>query len=171
MFALLAVSYCSVALVNSCQLPRADTYHTPPSTSLFSPTSLLCTASAQLLRTNYFLIQSTQSDLFHPSLKSLPSSPNVFLPAAPIQPASPNFRPLPCTNFKYRFLHGSVSLDLLTAIYRIMAPSAAKANYKSYEAQARLVRAIVAAHPTTKWNYKGNTSTFCTLLSLHLCMN
>ncbi|OAA77573.1 hypothetical protein LEL_04396 [Akanthomyces lecanii RCEF 1005] len=35
-----------------------------------------------------------------------------------------------------------------------MAPSAVKANYKSYEAQARLVRAIVAAHPTTKWNYK-----------------
>ncbi|OAA66138.1 hypothetical protein ISF_03976 [Cordyceps fumosorosea ARSEF 2679] len=34
-----------------------------------------------------------------------------------------------------------------------MAP-ASKANYKSYEAQARLVRAIVAAHPTTKWNYK-----------------
>lgn len=35
-----------------------------------------------------------------------------------------------------------------------MAP-AAKANYKSYEAQARLVRAIVAAHPEVKWNYKG----------------
>ncbi|TQV99219.1 hypothetical protein IF1G_01434 [Cordyceps javanica] len=35
-----------------------------------------------------------------------------------------------------------------------MAPSASKANYKSYEAQARLVRAIVAAHPNTKWNYK-----------------
>lgn len=36
-----------------------------------------------------------------------------------------------------------------------MAPVASKANYKSYEAQARLVRAIVAAHPNTKWNYKG----------------
>ncbi|KAM3526500.1 hypothetical protein NHJ13051_003439 [Beauveria bassiana] len=35
-----------------------------------------------------------------------------------------------------------------------MAPSASKANYKTYEAQARLVRAIVAAHPSTKWNYK-----------------
>lgn len=35
-----------------------------------------------------------------------------------------------------------------------MAP-ASKANYKSYEAQARLVRAIVAAHPEVKWNYKG----------------
>jgi hypothetical protein len=35
-----------------------------------------------------------------------------------------------------------------------MAPTNAKANYKSYEAQARMVRAIVAAHPDVKWNYK-----------------
>lgn len=35
-----------------------------------------------------------------------------------------------------------------------MAPSNSKANYKSYEAQARMVRAIVAAHPEVKWNYK-----------------
>ncbi|KJZ80530.1 hypothetical protein HIM_00380 [Hirsutella minnesotensis 3608] len=35
-----------------------------------------------------------------------------------------------------------------------MAPNAAKANYKTYEAQARMVRAIVAAHPDVKWNYK-----------------
>ncbi|KAK1243579.1 hypothetical protein MKX08_001717 [Trichoderma sp. CBMAI-0020] len=34
-----------------------------------------------------------------------------------------------------------------------MAP-ASKANYKTYEAQARMVRAIVAAHPDVKWNYK-----------------
>lgn len=36
-----------------------------------------------------------------------------------------------------------------------MAPANAKANYKTYEAQARMVRAIVAAHPDVKWNYKG----------------
>ncbi|KAH7318684.1 hypothetical protein B0I35DRAFT_409535 [Stachybotrys elegans] len=35
-----------------------------------------------------------------------------------------------------------------------MAPQNGKANYKSYEAQARMVRAIVAAHPEVKWNYK-----------------
>ncbi|POR35038.1 Uncharacterized protein TPAR_04779 [Tolypocladium paradoxum] len=35
-----------------------------------------------------------------------------------------------------------------------MAPTNAKANYKTYEAQARMVRAIVAAHPDVKWNYK-----------------
>ncbi|KAF4449985.1 hypothetical protein F53441_6833 [Fusarium austroafricanum] len=35
-----------------------------------------------------------------------------------------------------------------------MAPANAKANYKTYEAQARMVRAIVAAHPEVKWNYK-----------------
>ncbi|KAM0235783.1 hypothetical protein ACHAPO_005568 [Fusarium lateritium] len=36
-----------------------------------------------------------------------------------------------------------------------MAPASnAKANYKTYEAQARMVRAIVAAHPEIKWNYK-----------------
>ncbi|KAK2603705.1 hypothetical protein QQS21_004081 [Conoideocrella luteorostrata] len=35
-----------------------------------------------------------------------------------------------------------------------MAPPSAKANYKTYEAQARMVRAIVAAHPEVKWNYK-----------------
>ena len=33
-----------------------------------------------------------------------------------------------------------------------------KVNYKSYEAQARLVRALVAAHPEVKWNYKGKHS-------------
>ncbi|RSL53062.1 hypothetical protein CEP54_010592 [Fusarium duplospermum] len=36
-----------------------------------------------------------------------------------------------------------------------MAPANSKANYKTYEAQARMVRAIVAAHPEVKWNYKG----------------
>lgn len=36
-----------------------------------------------------------------------------------------------------------------------MPPSASKANYKTYEAQARMVRAIVAAHPEVKWNFKG----------------
>ncbi|CEJ81228.1 hypothetical protein VHEMI01370 [[Torrubiella] hemipterigena] len=35
-----------------------------------------------------------------------------------------------------------------------MAPSNSKANYRSYEAQARMIRAIVAAHPEVKWNYK-----------------
>ncbi|GJN86032.1 hypothetical protein PLIIFM63780_009609 [Purpureocillium lilacinum] len=35
-----------------------------------------------------------------------------------------------------------------------MAPANSKANYKTYEAQARMVRAIVAAHPDVKWNYK-----------------
>ncbi|KAK0392422.1 hypothetical protein NLU13_1917 [Sarocladium strictum] len=35
-----------------------------------------------------------------------------------------------------------------------MAPASGKANYKTYEAQARLVRAMVAAHPTVKWDYK-----------------
>ncbi|KAL4726056.1 hypothetical protein ACLX1H_006732 [Fusarium chlamydosporum] len=36
-----------------------------------------------------------------------------------------------------------------------MAPASnVKANYKTYEAQARMVRAIVAAHPEVKWNYK-----------------
>ncbi|KAJ4141269.1 hypothetical protein NW768_000479 [Fusarium equiseti] len=40
-----------------------------------------------------------------------------------------------------------------------MAPAAnAKANYKTYEAQARMVRAIVAAHPEVKWNYKVRAS-------------
>lgn len=35
-----------------------------------------------------------------------------------------------------------------------MAP-ATKSNFKSYEAQARLLRAIIAAHPEVKWNHKG----------------
>ncbi|KPM38370.1 hypothetical protein AK830_g8183 [Neonectria ditissima] len=35
-----------------------------------------------------------------------------------------------------------------------MPPANSKANYKTYEAQARMVRAIVAAHPDVKWNYK-----------------
>lgn len=36
-----------------------------------------------------------------------------------------------------------------------MPAASSKANYKTYEAQARMVRAIVAAHPEVKWNYKG----------------
>jgi hypothetical protein len=40
-----------------------------------------------------------------------------------------------------------------------MAPAAGKASYKTYEAQARLVRAIVAAHPNVKWDYKGKPMT------------
>jgi hypothetical protein len=36
-----------------------------------------------------------------------------------------------------------------------MAPATVKTNYKSFDAQARLLRAIVAAHPEVKWNYKG----------------
>lgn len=36
-----------------------------------------------------------------------------------------------------------------------MAPSNTKTNFKSFEVQARLLRAIVAAHPEVKWNYKG----------------
>lgn len=36
-----------------------------------------------------------------------------------------------------------------------MAPSNSKTNFKSFEVQARLLRAIVAAHPDVKWNYKG----------------
>ena len=36
-----------------------------------------------------------------------------------------------------------------------MPPSATKVNYRTYEAQARMIRAIVAAHPEVKWNYKG----------------
>lgn len=44
-----------------------------------------------------------------------------------------------------------------------MAPST-KANYKTYEAQARLVRAMVAAHPETKWNYKGKINNFIVIL-------
>ncbi|KAI5461198.1 hypothetical protein BGZ63DRAFT_404092 [Mariannaea sp. PMI_226] len=35
-----------------------------------------------------------------------------------------------------------------------MPAANSKANYKTYEAQARMVRAIVAAHPEVKWNYK-----------------
>lgn len=38
-----------------------------------------------------------------------------------------------------------------------MAPTG-KANYKSFDAQARLLRAIVAAHSDVKWNYKGKSS-------------
>ncbi|KAF0330365.1 hypothetical protein K4K61_007522 [Colletotrichum sp. SAR11_59] len=35
-----------------------------------------------------------------------------------------------------------------------MAPVTSKTNFKTYDAQARLLRAIVAAHPEVKWNYK-----------------
>jgi hypothetical protein len=47
-----------------------------------------------------------------------------------------------------------------------MAPANAKANYKTYEAQARMVRAIVAAHPDVKWNYKGKRTISLYLVAL-----
>lgn len=50
-----------------------------------------------------------------------------------------------------------------------MPPAVTKANYKTYESQARLVRAIVAAHPEVKWNYKGKlTPIFSVISSSHL---
>ncbi|KAI9158720.1 hypothetical protein HJFPF1_06718 [Paramyrothecium foliicola] len=48
-----------------------------------------------------------------------------------------------------------------------MAPTTAKANYKSYEAQARMVRAIVAAHPEVKWNYKEIAACYGSDMSEH----
>ncbi|KEY65467.1 hypothetical protein S7711_08307 [Stachybotrys chartarum IBT 7711] len=48
-----------------------------------------------------------------------------------------------------------------------MAPQSAKANYKSYEAQARMVRAIVAAHPDVKWNYKEITACYGSDMTEH----
>ncbi|PHH69018.1 hypothetical protein CDD83_5860 [Cordyceps sp. RAO-2017] len=48
-----------------------------------------------------------------------------------------------------------------------MAPSTTKANYKTYEAQARMVRAIVAAHPDVKWNYKEIASCYGSDMTEH----
>ncbi|PHH71283.1 hypothetical protein CDD80_5392 [Ophiocordyceps camponoti-rufipedis] len=48
-----------------------------------------------------------------------------------------------------------------------MAPSASKASYKSYESQARMVRAIVAAHPEVKWNYKEIVACFGSDMTEH----
>ncbi|EQL00973.1 hypothetical protein OCS_03315 [Ophiocordyceps sinensis CO18] len=48
-----------------------------------------------------------------------------------------------------------------------MAPANTKANYKSYEAQARMVRAIVAAHPDVKWNYKEITACYGSDMTEH----
>lgn len=42
-----------------------------------------------------------------------------------------------------------------------MPAATTKANYKSFEAQARMVRAMVAAHPEVKWNYKGKNFALC----------
>ncbi|RBQ85510.1 hypothetical protein VDGD_20816 [Verticillium dahliae] len=49
-----------------------------------------------------------------------------------------------------------------------MAPSS-KTNFKTYEAQARLVRAMIAAHPEVKWNYKGTyyEPSLCSFSSYH----
>lgn len=51
-----------------------------------------------------------------------------------------------------------------------MAPSNTKTNFKSFEVQARLLRAIVAAHPEVKWNYKGKPFPSCLFLSLSLLL-
>lgn len=51
-----------------------------------------------------------------------------------------------------------------------MAPSNTKTNFKSFEVQARLLRAIVAAHPEVKWNYKGEHFSSCLFLSLSLVL-
>jgi hypothetical protein len=55
------------------------------------------------------------------------------------------------------------------------ASNPGKASYKTYEAQARLVRAMVAAHPETRWNYKGKLITFqlevWVCFSLYICFS
>jgi hypothetical protein len=38
-----------------------------------------------------------------------------------------------------------------------------KTSFKSYEVQARLLRAIVAAHPEVKWNHKGKAPSYLCL--------
>ncbi|KAG5916727.1 hypothetical protein E4U42_007527 [Claviceps africana] len=48
-----------------------------------------------------------------------------------------------------------------------MAPTSSKANYKTYEAQARMVRAMVAAHPEVKWNYKAIAACYGSDMSEH----
>ncbi|KAL6881596.1 hypothetical protein J3F83DRAFT_66586 [Trichoderma novae-zelandiae] len=48
-----------------------------------------------------------------------------------------------------------------------MPAASGKANYKTYEAQARMVRAIVAAHPEVKWNYKEITACYGSDMSEH----
>ncbi|KAG6012286.1 hypothetical protein E4U54_007627 [Claviceps lovelessii] len=48
-----------------------------------------------------------------------------------------------------------------------MAPTSSKANYKTYEAQARLLRAVVAAHPEVKWNYKAIAACYGSDMSEH----
>ncbi|KAG5975718.1 hypothetical protein E4U55_007593 [Claviceps digitariae] len=48
-----------------------------------------------------------------------------------------------------------------------MAPSNSKANYKTYEAQARMIRAMVAAHPDVKWNYKAIVACYGSDMSEH----
>ncbi|KAG5931135.1 hypothetical protein E4U53_001936 [Claviceps sorghi] len=48
-----------------------------------------------------------------------------------------------------------------------MAPTSSKANYKTYEAQARMVRAMVAAHPDVKWNYKAIAACYGSDMSEH----
>jgi len=46
-----------------------------------------------------------------------------------------------------------------------MAAPNNKGNFKTYEGQARLLRAMVAAHPEVKWNCKG-TYIFSRLLNI-----
>ncbi|KAF7546460.1 hypothetical protein G7046_g9291 [Stylonectria norvegica] len=48
-----------------------------------------------------------------------------------------------------------------------MPPANPKANYKTYEAQARMVRAIVAAHSDVKWNYKEIAACYGSDMSEH----
>ncbi|RFU73663.1 hypothetical protein TARUN_8586 [Trichoderma arundinaceum] len=48
-----------------------------------------------------------------------------------------------------------------------MPAASSKANYKTYEAQARMVRAIVAAHPEVKWNYKDITACYGSDMTEH----
>ncbi|MBE3041056.1 hypothetical protein IMZ48_00400 [Candidatus Bathyarchaeota archaeon] len=53
-----------------------------------------------------------------------------------------------------------------------MAPTN-KTNFKGNDVQARLLRAIVAAHPDVKWNYKGKPFVlpFCFLSGSSVCLS
>ncbi|CAI4210402.1 unnamed protein product [Parascedosporium putredinis] len=48
-----------------------------------------------------------------------------------------------------------------------MAPTTPKTNFRTFDVQARLLRAIVAAHPEVKWNYKEIMKSYGTDVTEH----
>ena len=148
---------------HSLRPSRPRTCHT------WQPPALLSTSPSL----NIFNIRQKQQHLaLSQPLHHTPSLSSITKPASPhLNPSTSltsNLILFFFTSYYIRLSPHHIDTEKLTFHPQkqvAMAPANSKTNFKSFDVQARLLRAIVAAHPEVKWNYKGKLS----LLPLAFC--